>query len=87
MARSLAAKGILNAVIVVPAGFTQAAEANKPASLTVIENAGVPVTAQVARAIADSYAAEINRVRLSVATVVASSPASVSPARIPPGPR
>ena len=81
-ARSLAAKGTLNAVIVVPAGFTQAAEADKPASLTVIENADAPVTAQIARAIADGYAAAINRVRLSVATVVAPSPASFSPARI-----
>jgi linearmycin/streptolysin S transport system permease protein len=81
-ARSLTAKGTLNAVIVIPAGFTRLVEANRPASLTVIENAGAPVTAQIARAIADGYAAAINRERLSVATVVAPSPASFSPARI-----
>jgi ABC-2 type transport system permease protein len=81
-ARSQAAKGTLDAVIVVPAGFTRAVNANRPASLTVMQSASALVSAQIARAIADGYAATINRVRLSVANVVAASPASFSQARI-----
>lgn len=73
-ARALVAKGTLSAVITVPAGFTQAVEADRPASLRVIEDAAAPLTAGIARSIAAAYASDLNRVRLSVAAVAATSP-------------
>jgi ABC-2 type transport system permease protein len=68
-ARALAAKGTLAAVIVIPAGFSARVQANQPASMQVIGNVDAPISAQVARSIAESYAADLNRIRLSVATV------------------
>jgi ABC-2 type transport system permease protein len=70
-ARALAAKGTLAAVIVIPAGFSAKVEAGQPASMQVIGNVDAAVSAQVARSITEAYAAELNRVRLSVATVLA----------------
>jgi ABC-2 type transport system permease protein len=68
-ARALAAKGTLAAVIVIPAGFSAQVQANQPAAMQVIGNVDAPISAQVARSIAQSYAADLNRIRLSVATV------------------
>jgi linearmycin/streptolysin S transport system permease protein len=80
-ARALAAKGTLAAVIVIPAGFSARVQANKPASMQVIGNVDAPVSTQVARSIAESFAADLNRIRLSVATVAAGNP-GVTPAQI-----
>jgi len=71
-ARALAAAGTLDAVIVIPAGFSARVQAGQPASMQVIGNVDAGISAQVARSITQAYAAELNRVRLSVATVVAS---------------
>ena len=79
-ARALAANGTLAAVIVIPAGFSARVQAGQPASMQVIGNVDAPVSAEVARSIAESYAAELNRVRLSVATVAATTP--LRPARV-----
>src|SRR5205823_14377935 len=82
-ARALAARGKLAAVIVIPAGFSARVQAGQPASMQVIGNADAPVSTQVARSIAESYAADLNRVRLSVATVAAAHPgAQLPPARV-----
>src|SRR6266536_3434034 len=82
-ARALAARGTLAAVIVIPAGFSARVQAGQPASLQIIGNADAPVSTQVARSIAESYAADLNRIRLSVATVAAANPgAALPPARI-----
>jgi ABC-2 type transport system permease protein len=70
-ARALTAKGTLEAVIVIPAGFSARVQAGQPAAMQVIGNIDDPVSAQVADSIAQSYAAGLNRVRLSVATVAA----------------
>jgi linearmycin/streptolysin S transport system permease protein len=70
-ARRLAANGKLDAVIVIPAGFSARVQAGQPASLQVIGNVDASVATEVARSIAEAYAAELNRARLSVATVVA----------------
>jgi linearmycin/streptolysin S transport system permease protein len=78
-ARALAANGTLAAVIVIPAGFSARVQANQPASMQVIGNVDAPVSTQIARSIAESYAADLNRVRLSVATAAGSTP--LSPAR------
>ena len=79
-ARALAAKGTLAAVIVIPAGFSARVQANQPASMRVIGNVDAPVSAQVARSIAESYAADLNRIRVSVATVAGTT--SLPSARI-----
>jgi ABC-2 type transport system permease protein len=78
VAKTLAAKGTVSAVIVVPAGFTQAVEAGRPAALQVIGAANAPISTEVARSIAQAYAADLNRIRLSVATagLTASGPSA-----------
>jgi linearmycin/streptolysin S transport system permease protein len=79
-ARALAAKGTLAAVIVIPAGFSARVQAGQSASMQVIGNVDAPVSTEIARSIAESYAADLNRVRLSVATVAGTTP--LPPARI-----
>jgi ABC-2 type transport system permease protein len=70
-ARALATDGTLDAVIVIPAGFSARVQGGQPASMQVIGNVDASVAAEVARSITEAYAAELNRIRLSVATVVA----------------
>lgn len=77
-ARSLVTKGTLNAVIVIPTGFSQAVQSNGPASMQVIGNVDYPISTQIARSIAEGYAAELNRIRLSVATVAAGTQGPLS---------
>jgi linearmycin/streptolysin S transport system permease protein len=82
-ARALAANGTLDAVIIIPAGFSARVAAQRPAAMQVIGNVDAPISAEVARSIAESYAADLNRVRLSVATVAAAGgPAAAAPARV-----
>jgi ABC-2 type transport system permease protein len=81
-ARSLVANGTLNAVIVIPTGFSQSVQSDGPASMQVIGNVDSPISTQIARSIAEGYAAELNRVRLSVATVAAGSAGALSPDQI-----
>jgi linearmycin/streptolysin S transport system permease protein len=70
-ARKLAANGTLDAAIIIPAGFSARVQAGQPASMQVIGNVDAAISTEVARSITEAYAAELNRVRLSVATVVA----------------
>ncbi len=81
-ARSLVADGTLNAAIVIPTDFSQAVQSDGPASMQVIGNVDSPISTQIARSIAEGYAAELNRVRLSVATVAAGSSGALSPDQI-----
>jgi ABC-2 type transport system permease protein len=82
-ARARVASGALDAVIIVPAGFSARVEADRPASMQVIGNVDAPISAEVARSIADGFAADLNRVRLSVATVLAGgrNPGTFTPAQ------
>jgi ABC-2 type transport system permease protein len=83
-ARMLAGNGTLQAVIIIPAGFSARVQSQRPASMQVIGNIDDPISAEIARSIAESYAAELNRVRLSVATVAAAEagPGAASPGRV-----
>ena len=81
-ARSLVAKGTLSAAFVIPPGFSAAVKSNGKASVEVIGNASAPISTEVARSIAEAYAAQLNRVRLSVATVVAGPAGAGGPAAI-----
>ena len=80
-ARALAAKGKLAAVIVIPADFSARVQANQPASMQVIGNVDAPISTEVARSITESFAADLNRIRLSVATVAAGT-TPLSPAQV-----
>jgi linearmycin/streptolysin S transport system permease protein len=81
-ARSLVAKGTISAAIVIPAGFSQAVQADGPTSMQVIGNVDAPISTEIARSIAEGYTAELNRMRLSVATVATHSAAPLSPDQI-----
>jgi ABC-2 type transport system permease protein len=81
-ARSATANGALKAAIVIPSGFSGAVQTGRPASLTVIESINAPVTAQIVRAITERYTADLNRIRLSVATVAANLAGGLNPARL-----
>jgi len=81
-AKALAAKGTLAAVIVIPVGFSARVQANQPASMQVIGNVDAPVSAEVAQSIAESYAADLNRIRLSVAIVAAGNGGALPPTRV-----
>ncbi|HXP18620.1 MAG TPA: ABC transporter permease [Streptosporangiaceae bacterium] len=81
-ARALVAQGTLNAVIIIPAGFSARVQAGRPASMQVIGNVDSPISSEIARSIAESYAADLNRVRLSVAAVLGSGGRPASPGRI-----
>ena len=82
-ARALAANGTLDAVIIIPSGFSARVASQRPAAMQVIGNVGNPISTEIARSIAGSYAADLNRVRLSVATVLAAGGSSAgSPARV-----
>jgi ABC-2 type transport system permease protein len=82
LARSLVAKGTLSAAFIIPPGFSAAVQSNRQASVEVIGSASAPISTEVARSIAEAYAAQLNRVRLSVATVVAGTAGSGAPAAI-----
>lgn len=71
-ARALAEADEVGAAFVLPAGFSDAVAGGEPAALSVIGSADAPIASQVARSIADGFAAELNAVRLAVATALAS---------------
>jgi ABC-2 type transport system permease protein len=82
VARSLVAKGTFEAALVIPRGFSAAVQANRKATLEVIGNPDSPISTEVARSIAERYVSQLNRVRLSIATVVTSKRGAVGPAAI-----
>jgi ABC-2 type transport system permease protein len=79
-ASSRVAAGSLDAALVIPSGFSAAVQGDQPVTLKVIGNADAPIRTEVVRSIAESYSAELNRVRLSVATVVERTPRAGRPA-------
>ncbi|MFI1169600.1 ABC transporter permease [Streptomyces sp. NPDC020801] len=61
----------VHAAIVVPKGFTAALRGGSTAPVTVLDSVDYMLQAQLARAVAQSYVAQVNADRLSVATAVA----------------
>ena len=79
-ARAMAADGTVDAVFVIPAGFTAATRSgDRPASILVVGNVDASIARQVARSIAEAYTANLNAIRLSVAAAVASREAAGQP--------
>ncbi|GAA0222979.1 hypothetical protein GCM10009539_05230 [Cryptosporangium japonicum] len=66
-ARTLARDGDIDAGFVLPAGFSASVAAEKPLGVAVIGNVDAPTGTQVATAIADAYAGELDTVRVTVA--------------------
>jgi len=62
--------GEVGAAIVIPSGFGAAAQAGGEARIEVIANVSGGISAEVARALAAGYAAELEAVQLSVATAI-----------------
>ncbi|HET8641829.1 MAG TPA: ABC transporter permease [Pseudonocardiaceae bacterium] len=80
-ARRRVESGELGAAFVIPPGFTAAAHgAGDAAPVTVLGHTDEPLAEQVGKAIADSFAAQLNAVRLSAAAAVA---AGAPPAELP----
>lgn len=69
--RRMVADGELSALFVVPAGFGSAVEGSDAARIRVIGDVDEPTGTQVARSIASRFAADLNSVRVAVATVAA----------------
>ena len=70
-ARQAVDAGRAHAAIVVPGGFTKALRGGSTSPVTVLDSVDYGLQAQLARAVAESYVAQVNADRLSVATAVA----------------
>lgn len=68
-ARAKVADGDLDAAFVLPPGFSDQVLAGDEARLDVVGNVDSDIAVQVARGIADRFAAQVDAVRLSLATV------------------
>ncbi|HEY5110247.1 MAG TPA: ABC transporter permease [Acidimicrobiales bacterium] len=63
--------GHVGAALVIPAGFSQSLTGGRPLALTELTNVNNAIAAQIAEAIAQSFVAQVNADRLTVATAVA----------------
>ncbi|MFE9773720.1 ABC transporter permease [Streptomyces sp. NPDC005931] len=70
-AREAVDDGRVHAAIVVPEGFTAALRGGTPAPVTVLDSVDYGLQAQLARAVTESYVAQVNADRLSVVTALA----------------
>lgn len=79
-ARSEVDDGSLDAAFVIPEGFSDEVLGQQPAELRVIGNVDADIPVQIARGVAERFAAQVDAVRLSVATA---SPPATPPATPP----
>ncbi|MER6185900.1 ABC transporter permease [Streptomyces sp. NPDC001652] len=70
-ARRAVDAGRAHAAIIVPEGFTEALSGGTAQPVTVLDSVDFGLQAQLARAVTESYVAQVNADRLSVATAVA----------------
>ncbi|HYN19237.1 MAG TPA: ABC transporter permease [Actinomycetes bacterium] len=82
-ARALVDRGEVDAAFLLPAGLSASVRAGRPATVTVVEAGDNPIAGQVARSLADAYAAELAATGLAVATAldVAGRPPTEAEAR------
>jgi ABC-2 type transport system permease protein len=78
-ARDQVDRAVVDAAIVIPDGFSEAAAGGSPTPVDVLTSVDNPLAGEVARAIASAFVAQVNANRLSVATAIA---AGASPARL-----
>lgn len=74
--RALVADGRADAAFVLPRGFSAAVRSQAPAGIEVIGNVDSPTGSDVARSLARSYVAELEAVRVAVATLAGERPLS-----------
>jgi ABC-2 type transport system permease protein len=67
-AEALVADGAVDAAIVIPAGFSTAVAGGEPASIDVVGYVDSPIGSQVAVAVAEQFAGEVNGISLSIGT-------------------
>jgi len=67
-AEALVTEGTVDAAIVIPMGFSDAVAGGDPASIDVIGYVDSPIGSQVAVAVAEQFAGEVNGISLSIAT-------------------
>ena len=82
-ARALVDRGEVDAAFLLPAGLSAAVRAGRPATLTVVSSGENPIAGQVARSLAEAYAAELAATQLAVRTALAQrgQPATAAEAR------
>jgi ABC-2 type transport system permease protein len=81
-ARRLVEKGTLDAAFVLPAGFSAAVQRDTVTAIEVIGNVDSPTGTDVARSIARSFVADLNSVRLSIATAVGAAHDTLTPEQL-----
>jgi ABC-2 type transport system permease protein len=69
-ARALVDRGEVDAAFLLPAGLSASVQAGRPATVTVLEAGDNPIAGQVARSLAEAYAAELAATSLAVATAL-----------------
>jgi ABC-2 type transport system permease protein len=69
-ARELVDRGDADAAFLVPAGFSASVRRGRSATITVLEGGASPVAGQVARSLAEAYAAQLAATGLSVRTAL-----------------
>ena len=82
-ARALVDRGEVDAAFLLPAGLSASVQQGRPATVTVVEAGDNPIAGQVARSLAEAYAAELTAVGLAVTTALdaAGRPATEAKAR------
>ena len=82
-ARALVDRGEVDAAFLLPAGLTASVQQGRPATVTVVEAGDNPIAGQVARSLAEVYAAELTATGLAVTTALdaAGRPATEAEAR------
>jgi ABC-2 type transport system permease protein len=68
--RRLAEDGDVDATFVIPTGFSEAVQGQRASAIRVIGNVDAQIATQVARAVAEGFAGDLNGVRVAVATVL-----------------
>jgi ABC-2 type transport system permease protein len=87
-ARELVDRGDADAAFLIPAGFSASVQRGGSATITVLEAGASPVAGQVARSLAEAYAAQLAATGLSVRTALdAAGRSPVSPGNPPGVPR
>jgi ABC-2 type transport system permease protein len=78
----MAEEGEVEAAFILPEGFTEAVQSSEAAEITILTDPESEIGTLVAKSVAESYASELNAVRLSIGTVVAGSEGPPDPAEI-----
>lgn len=81
-ARAAVEEGSAGAALVIPAGFSDAVRAARPAELRIVGDIDAVLATQVLRSVAEGYASSVAGVQLAVATVVRSTGEPPDPARL-----